>query len=355
MARRKGKLKVGLIGAGAIAEERHLPYWRELEAEGRVEVLGVCDLIQARREQESAKFGQARPYANYRKMLKDIDFDVIDVCTQNRVHAPATIASLRAGANVLVEKPMAMNVRECREMIQAAKSSRRKLMVAQHMRFEAAYEKLKEVIVSGALGQIYAAETKWLRRRGIPGWGKFHLKKESLGGPLIDIGVHMMDLCVWLMGCPKPVSASGKVYRMFGDRPDLFNADWGTPYPPKEFDVEDYATAFVRFEGGLTMQVSVSWAANIHDEIESLTILGDKAGVSANPLGVYSADHSSLTSQRFDWLSDEDGHRREVRHFTECVAKDLPVMVRPEESLRIQQIIDAIYESSRKNKEVPIR
>lgn len=355
MPKVKKVLNVGIIGSGAIAREQHLPYWRELEEEGRVKIVGVCDLVKERRETEAAKCRGAKPYADYRKMLHENEFDVIDVCTQNRVHAPATIAGLQAGANVLVEKPMAMNQKECMAMIAAQKKAGKKLMVAQHMRFEERAQKMKEVIMSGACGEIYTAETKWLRRRGIPGWGMFHIAKESLGGPLIDIGVHMMDLCVWLMGCPKPVAVSGKVYRKFGDREDLFNADWGTPYPPKQFDVEDYATAFVRFEKGITMQVQVSWAANVHDEIENLYVLGDKGGVGTNPLGYFSADHNSLTHSTWDWLSSEDGHRREVRHFCECVEKNKPVMVKPEESLRIQKIIDAIYESSRKNREITIK
>ncbi len=355
MARAKTKLRVGLIGAGDIARDHHLPYWRELEEEGRAKVVGVCDLLKERREVEAEKCADARPFHSYRRMLDGERFDIIDVCTQNRVHAPATIAALKAGAHVIVEKPMAMNTRECHEMIRAARKAKRKLMVAQHMRFEAQSEKLKEVVERGELGQIYTAEATYLRRRGIPGWGKFHIKKESLGGPLIDIGVHVMDLCFWLMGCPKPVAASGKVYRKFGDRPDLFNADWGTPYKLEEFDVEDYAAGFVRFENDITMQVSVSWAANIPEEVERLTILGDKAGVSTNPLGVYSADHSSLTSRGFDWISKEDGHRREVRHFIECVEKKRPVRVQPVESLQIQKIIDALYESSKKNREIRIR
>jgi predicted dehydrogenase len=229
------------------------------------------------------------------------------------------------------------------------------LMVAQHMRFEAVAEKLKAVVERGELGQIYTASARYLRRRGIPGWGTFHLKKESLGGPLIDIGVHVMDLCVWLMGCPKPVAASGKVYRMFGDRPDLCNGDWGEPYPPKEFDVEDHAVAFVRFEKGITMHVDCSWAANIPAEYGSVSVLGDKAGISTEPLGVYGYDNGTLTSEKFDWLPRQEGHRMEIRHFTECIEKNLPVRVQPQESLRIQKIIDAIYESSVKNKEILIR
>lgn len=355
MAKASKKLRVGLVGAGAIAEACHLPNWLELENEGRVEVIGVCDIIRERADKGAAPFANAKPYYNYKKMLGDLDFDVIDVCTQNRWHAPITVDALKSGANVIVEKPMAMNTRECEAMIKAAGAARKKLMVAQHMRFEAQAEKLKEVVERGDLGEIYTAQTTWLRRRGIPGWGKFHIQRESLGGPLIDIGVHMMDLCVWLMGCPKPVAASGKVYRMFGDRKDLFNGDWGVPYPPKQFDVEDYATALVRFEKGITMQMSVSWAANIPAEYHNVQILGDKAGIATNPVGVYGADHNSLTSQKFDLLLPQEGHRMEIRHFTECLEQNRPVRVQPQESLRIQKIIDAIYESSKKNKEIVIR
>jgi predicted dehydrogenase len=349
------KLRVGLIGAGAIAEQKHLPYWRELEAEGRVEIAAICDVIPERAASEAAKCAGADAYTDHKKMLRDQRFDIIDVCTQNRLHAPLTIDGLNAGANVLVEKPMAMNARECEQMIAAAKKNKRKLMVAQHMRFESAHMKLKEVVQSGQLGEIYTANTWWLRRRGIPGWGKFHIKKESLGGPLIDIGVHMMDLTIWLMGSPKPVSASGKVYRMFGDRPGLYNAEWGVPYDVREFDVEDFCTAMIRFEKGITLQLSVSWAANIDEEKDGLYILGDKAGIATNPAGIYSADGSSLTSTKFDYLDPNEGHQAEIRHFTECVERNLPVMVQPEESLRIQRIIDAIYESSAKNREVAIK
>ena len=129
----------------------------------------------------------------------------------------------------------------------------------------------------------------------------------------------------------------------------------GRPYDLREFDVEDFCTALIRFEKGITLQLSVSWAANIDDEKSGLYILGDKAGISTNPLGVYSADATSLTSTRFDYLDPNEGHQAEIRHFTECVERDLPVLVKPEESLRIQRIIDAIYESSAKNREVPIK
>lgn len=350
----KKRLRVGVIGTGAIAVQRHLPYWQELETEGRVELVGVCDPVRDRAIAAQEKFGAKKAFARYRQMIENDRYDIIDICTHNRWHCPITVDALNAGAHVLVEKPMAMSVKEAAAMLSAARKARRKLMVAQHMRFEPPHEKLKEVAERGTLGRIYTAGAVWLRRRGIPGWGRFHIRRESLGGPLIDIGVHMMDLCVWLMGFPKPKSVLGKVYRMFGDRPDLVNAGWGEPYPPREFDVEDYAIALVRFEGDITMRVEVSWAANIPEEYNEVRVLGDRAGLSTNPLGVFGYQKKALTSSRFDWLPREGGHRGEVRHFTECVERDLPVRVKPEESLVIQKIIDAIYESSKRNKEVLI-
>lgn len=351
----KKKLRVGLVGVGGIGQSQHMPYWQQLEAEGRVELVGSCDIVKERAELGVSKFGARKAYLNHRQMLRNAKCDIVDVCTQNRWHCPITVDALDAGAHVIVEKPMAMSAKESVRMIAAAKKAKRKLMVAQHMRFEPVHERLKEIAASGQLGDIYTAHARYLRRRGIPGWGKFHIRKESLGGPVIDIGVHVMDLCVWLMGCPKPIAVSGKVYRKFGDRPDLENGEWGKGYPSKEFDVEDFAVALVRFEGGVTMMAECSWAANIPEEVSEVSVLGDKAGISTNPAGMYGYMQGALTSTKLDWTSNEDGHRREIRHFLECVENNLAVRVQPEESLRIQKIIDAIYESSKKNREIAIR
>lgn len=340
----KKKLRVGVVGVGAIAQTMHLPNWQELANEGRIELVGVCDVDKERVEQVREKFNASSAYTNHKKMLKDGEFDIIDVCTQNRFHCPVTVDALKAGAHVLVEKPIAMSAKEAETMLNTAKAGKRRLMVAQHMRFEAGHEKLKEIIERGELGQIYHANAVMLRRRGIPGWGRFHIQKESLGGPLIDIGVHVMDLTMWLMGFPKPIAASGRVHRMFGDRDDLVNATWGADYNKKEFDVEDYAVALVRFENGASMHIEVSWAANIPEDRAEVRVLGDKAGVSTNPLGVYSYETGALTAKKFDWLPTQQGHRMEIRHFTECIEKHLPLRVPPEQSLVVQKVIDAIYE-----------
>lgn len=348
----KKELIVGMIGVGDIAHQHHLRNWKELEAEGRVKLVGVCDIKKDRMQRAMDEYGAEKGYTSAKRMLSNGQYDIIDICTQNRMHAPMTLLALQAGSHVLVEKPMAMNAKEGAAMIRAAKKAGRTLMVAQNMRFDASSEAIKECAQKGELGDIYHINATMLRRRGIPGWGQFHIKKESMGGPLIDIGVHLMDLAVWIAGCPKPTAVSGKVYRMFGDRKDLCNRDWGQPYPPKEFDVEDHTSAFVRFKNDLTMSVEVSWAANIPEDVYDIQILGDKAGATVNPPGLYGYGKDKLTSTRFDWLPEQEGHRMEIRHFTECIEKDRPVRVQPEESLSIQKIIDAIYESSKRNREI---
>jgi len=331
-----------------------MPHWQELEKEGRVELVAVCDVIEERAKSVAESFGISKFYTDYEEMLRKESFDIIDVCTQNRLHCPVTLAALEAGSNVLVEKPMATNVAEVERMIETAKARNRKLMTAQHFRFMKPHEELKATVESGKLGQIYTARVSMLRRRHIPGWGKFHIVSESTGGPVIDIGVHLIDLALWLMDFPKPVSVSGQAYRMFGDREDLVSGEWACNYPRPEFDVEDYANAYVRFENDVTMSLEVSWAANIPEIFEQLSILGDKAGISANPPGIYGYTKEALTDTRFSWLPEQNPDRAEIRHFTECVEKGLPVRVKPEESLIVQKIVNAIYESSEKKMEIKI-
>lgn len=347
-------LRLGMIGVGGIAQGGHLPYWQELQEEGRIELVAVCDVNPERVQEVQEKFGAGAAYTDYKRMLRSETLDLVDVCTQNRFHCPVTVAALEAGNHVLVEKPIAMNVREADKMIAAANQAKKKLMVAQHFRFESGYEKLHEIATSGALGQIYHANCVMLRRRKIPGWGRFHIKKESLGGPVIDIGVHVLDLVMWFMQFPKPVAVSASVHRMFGDRHDLVEGVWACPYPREEFDVEDYATALIRFENDLTMHFEVSWAANIPDDQVQVRVLGDRAGISTQPLAVYGYDTTALTTTTFDWLPAKKGYREEIRHFTQCVEEDLPVRVQPGESLKVQKIIDAIYASANKRKEVRI-
>ena len=269
--------------------------------------------------------------------------------------------SLEAGANVLVEKPIAMNVKEAMLMAGTAKKVGRKLMTAQHMRFESGHEKLREVVDRGDLGRIYHATAACMRRRGIPGWGKFHMQKESRGGPLIDIGVHVLDAVMWIMGFPKPLAVSGKVARMFGDRKDLVNGEWGTAYDRTEFDVEDFAVGLVKFDNGATLEIEASWAGNIAEqELMQTRLLGTKAGLlQHNVNGTYEFE-AKLYQERDGAQYDMElrppvpGVESAQAHFVNALLADTPHIATGEEGLIVMELLDAIYESARLGEPVKI-
>ncbi|MFP4191108.1 MAG: Gfo/Idh/MocA family protein, partial [Candidatus Hydrogenedentota bacterium] len=291
-------LRVAVVGCGDVARKHHLPNWKELVGEGRVTLAAVCDAEPDRAALCRDEFEAVKAFSSYETLLEEGAYDIIDICTQNRLHCPMTIEALKTGAHVLVEKPMAMNTGEARQMVKAAEKASGKLMVAHHKRFEEGAEQLKAVVEAGELGEIYTAKSFWLRRRGIPGWGRFHIAEESLGGALIDIGVHMLDLCIWLMGSPKPVAASGKVYRMFGDREDLVNGEWGVPYDVSEFDVEDYATARLDFNGGAAVDLTCSWNLPAgQDAVIEAAFYGTKGGVALRNID---GSFYDFKAERFD-------------------------------------------------------
>ena len=154
------------------------------------------------------------------------EIEAVDICTPNDVHSPASVAALNAGKHVFVEKPIARNAEEGQPMVEAARKSGKKLQIGQCIRFEAQAQALKRFVDAGAMGEVYYARAQATRRRGVPAWGAFIDKEKQGGGPLIDIGVHILDLTIWLMGHPKPTSVSAVSYTKFGKREGVFNP-WG--------------------------------------------------------------------------------------------------------------------------------
>ena len=216
MARKKNKkLRVAFIGAGGIAGT-HMGYLAEMED---VELVAAADVVQASAEGRQEEYGMSAAYSDYKKMLKEIKPDAVSVCTPNGLHAPCSIAALNAGADVIVEKPMAMNAPQAQKMLEAARRNRRKLVIGFQYRFDPKTQYLKNAVEAGRLGTVVYARVQGLRRRGIPNWGVFGRKELQGGGPLIDIGVHMMEMAHYVMGSPMPVAASGSTYTYFGDKP----------------------------------------------------------------------------------------------------------------------------------------
>lgn len=342
---------VGIIGSGGIARGVHIPGYQKLS---NVEVVAVSDPFEGARNGAAEQFGIENTYEDFHEMLKRDDIHVISVTTPNFLHAEATIAALEAGKHVLCEKPLAMNSAEGEAMVAAAERTGNKLMCGFHFRFTPQIQCLKRFAVAGEFGNMYHARSTAMRRRGIPGWGLFINKEKNGGGPLIDIGVHILDATMHVLGFPKPVAVSGKTYQMFGKRKDVIGLMGQWDY--KNFTVEDFAAALIRFEDGSTLSLESSFVANQPEgERMSFNIYGDKGGASFGPLGMYTERNKTLLDITPAHLpSNVQPHHAQIASFIDSVVNDKPVFTPGSEALEITRIVEAIYESSERNAEVTL-
>jgi len=279
----------------------------------------------------------------------------VSVVTPNKFHMPLTLAALKAGCHVLCEKPMAMNADEARTMIAAAKKAKRRIMINFSYRFTQQAWALKKEVDTGILGEVYFARTVWHRRRGMPGFGGWFGQKELAGGgPLIDLGVHRLDLALWLMGYPKPVWVLGGSYNHIASR---IAKEQG-----RKFDVEDLAAGMIRFENGATMVVEASWASNAKEREHMLTQLyGTKAGLVQKNYDEGYNFEAELYVERNGCQYDMKLHPPvpdavgPMYHFIDSIVKDTPHIATGEEGLVVMELLDAIYESAATGKPVEIK
>jgi len=361
------KLKVGIIGTGMIAVAGHIPAWQNLPDD--VEIVAGADILPERPKLVGKAYGIPHAYGDWKKMLKEEKLDIVSVCTPNCYHKEHTIAALKAGAHVLCEKPVATSHADAVEMYEAADRAGRLLMVGQTARFSPKSRAAKEIIASGRLGEMYYAEAYILRRRGIPTWGQFHMKKHSAGGPVYDLGVHALDLLFWLMGNPRVTAVSGATYTKLGNRDEGLAtslADSGAPmgvltprpYNWRDFDVEDLAAGFIRLQGGATVAFKTSWAANIPEGTGQTMILGTEGGLTLEPLtlatnlGSYQVNVSPITpaARKVDF----SGHWEETEHFVNAIRGKEELLVKREEVLNVIRTLDALYQSGAEGREVRV-
>lgn len=317
----------------------------------------MCDANRAMADAASADFDIARVYTDYRELLEQEELDAVGISTPNLFHSEISISALSRGIHVFCEKPDAIDPAEARKMAEAARQSGKVLMVMRNNRFTPASQFMKKYINSGAMGEIYTGRTGWIRRRGIPGQGGwFTTKSLSGGGPLIDLGVHMIDLAIWLMGNPRPLSVSGSTYTKFAGTtiadPELKQV---TGQSGGTFDVEDLATGFIRFQNGATLQIEFSWASNIEQESRFLELRGTLAGCSLHndELKLFTEIEQVLCDivPRFP-KTNESGHHLNIRHFVECVLGREEPFITPEYGVDMIGILSAIYESAETQREV---
>ena len=345
------KVRVGVIGAGGIARGAHLPGYAKIPDEATV--VAISDIDESRAQQVADEFGISKVYTDYNEMVSQEELDLVSVCTPPFLHRDATVAALNAGVNVICEKPMAMNAAEGEEMIAAAQQNGKMLTIGFQSRYGERAQFLKHLIDQGELGEIYYARVLALRRRGIPTWGVFIEKDKNGGGPLIDIGVHTLDLTLWLMGHPAPTAVTGAVFTKLAKRPGLYTRR--SPIDPERYTVEDFATAQIRFDTGAVINLETSWALNIENEVNAY-ICGTEGGATLRPLKILKEVPNAglLDCTPAHEEGRENTHATQFAHIVKNVKEGTPPLVKAEEALVVQRIVDAIYESGESGQTVSL-
>ncbi|TWT35632.1 putative oxidoreductase YcjS [Posidoniimonas corsicana] len=350
-------LRLGIIGAGAIGEKH-----AEAAAAAGLQVAGVVDqnLDQAER---LAVQHNAYAASDCESLWGDSSIQAVVIAVPNSLHRPLAVDAMRAGKDVLLEKPMGLTATDCDELVELAEDSGRILQVGYAHRFTSVGRAAKQCVLAGDLGQIYHAKAHLHLRRGIPGLGKwFTTKSLSGGGVLIDAGVHLIDLAQHLMGYPRTATVSGKAYSVFGVkmREYVYESMWaGPPDYQGTFDVDDHATALVTFEDGATLDLQVAWACNLPQASapdSMFALLGDRGGVSFELFG----DHLNLrtesegrnTERRVE-LPEADRLVLQIEDFAGAVAtRRYGTGATPTQARDVQSIVDLIYHSSDANQVV---
>lgn len=334
-------LKVAIIGSGQVARTSHINHYQSLPG---VQVLAVCDTNLETAKEMALEFGIPHFYGDHIQMLKEIKPDAVSVCVPNKYHKAITCDALALGAHVLCEKPPALTADAAGEMEETAKRHNKILTFGFHFRHSSNVEFAKNIIGEGKLGTIYRTQVKWLRKRGIPGWGSFTNKEIQGGGPLIDIGVHMLDLALYLLNYPKInyvcASASDRIGKQGGNG---FFGSWDK----NKFTVEDSIFGMVVFEDGTSLNMETSFAIHIKEkESRNVELFGDQMGITLFPLECFGEENGKQYSKQYPHEEAKDWHYDCVKNFVEGCTGEAQVLVTPKQAVYIQKLVSAFYQSA---------
>lgn len=348
------RVRIGVIGTGSIAQLHLDAYAGNPEAE----LVAVSDMNLDRARSVAEKYGARRAYGDPRELLADPEVDAVSICTWNESHVQWSIAALNAGKHVLVEKPMSRTAREALEVQNAVTASNRVLQVGFVRRHSPNAQVLKTFIDDGDLGDIYYARASVIRRVGNPG-GWFADKSISGGGPLIDIGVHVIDLCWYLMGSPKAVSVSANSYQRLGNRANITTMPryQVSDYDPNTNSVEDMVNALVRFDNGASLAIEASYSLHATKDSIGVSVFGDKGGADLEPkLTIATEMHGSvvnvtpqISSRTFEL---ERAFSNEIDNFIGTVQGRTASVAPVSHGAEITRILEGIYASAEAGKEL---
>ncbi len=363
------KMRVGIIGCGWIADSHMKAYLKQPD----VEIVAGADLVEGKAEAFMAKYGVTGAkthYKNDREMIDDksLALDAVSICTYNRQHAEPAIYALKNGVNVLLEKPFTVTLDEAIEVMKAEKESGKVLSIGHQPRFDANMKKIKEIVESGELGQIYYIQTGGGRRRGIPTpFGTTFIEKDTAGvGALGDIGCYSLDMVLNAIGNPKPLTVSGYKSNFFGKDPNYvgYKKDKRAEYAEK-FGVDDFAAAFIRLEGGIILDFRIAWAMNLDTSGDTI-IMGTKGslripstecwnGTVGGAMKIYHEMAGSQVETEIPVITMKEGlFDLKIRTFLDACKNGTEAPVPSSSVLYNQAIIDGIARSAELGREVEI-
>ncbi len=352
------RLKVGIIGTGWIAEA-HIESYLEMDD---VDIVAMADLIPGKAEKFAARYGVegVHFYPSHKELLDNEQLDAVSVCTYNMTHAECTIYALEKGVNVLLEKPMCVTTEEAVAICKAEKKSGKILSIGFQPRLDDNMKMVKKIVQSGELGEIYYIQTGGGRRRGVPN-STFIEKKTAGIGAMGDIGCYSLDMVLNAIGYPKPLTVSGYTSAFFGANP-LYN----NPVDAARFNVEDFAAAFVRLEGGIILDFRISWAMHL-DTPGDTVILGKKGalripstecwnGSIGGPMTIYHDMAGNKVETKIPECENKGKglFYKKVRSFLDAVLEGGEAPVPSSQILYNQVIIDYIVKSAELGKELEV-
>lgn len=361
------KLKVGIIGTGWIADA-HIQQYKKMPD---VEIVAGADLVEGKAEKFFKKWEVegVRCYSDHKSMLDaETDLDAVSICTYNATHAECAIYALNKGVNVLLEKPMCVTTEEAADIMRAEKKSGKILSIGFQPRLDPNMIKVKDIVQSGVLGEIYYIQTGGGRRRGIPTpFGTSFISKDTgVIGAMGDIGCYSLDMVLNAIGYPKPLTVSGYTSNFFGTNPEYYTVEGKPAEYAKEFGVEDFAAGFIRLEGGIILDFRIAWAMHLDTPGDTI-IMGKKGslripstecwnGSIGGPMKIYHEVAGSQVVTEIPMITDNGPgcFYKKIRSFLDAIKEGGKAPVPTSQILYNQMIIDGIVKSAKLGKELKL-
>lgn len=345
-------VRIGVIGAGSIAQASCSDFAEHPDAE----IVAVAEPNAERAAEFALRYDTVTQVVEEPERLLAIDeIDAVYVAVPNHLHAPFSALSLQAGKHVLQEKPLALSMEDAEQTAAAAREADTHFMLGMNQRFTREVQRARQLMQAGRIGRAYHCKAFWRRRSGIPRIGSWFTRKEiSGGGGLLDIGVHMLDNALFLLDNFRPRSVSGATYTEFGNR-GLGEGDWGmSERASGQFDVDDFATAVIKLDGGATVLLEVAWAMHLDRSNDMNVELYGTEGA----IDTYGQQLCRQSADGYHVIQSPDAgelaypHASRMHHFVNVILGREEPCVTLDQVLSVQRVLDAIYRSAATGREV---